>query len=296
MLATAILTATLFGVQPAAATTTDCVPTLVHPTITDVCWGVVEPSWCVHGTDSLASSPPPNIIYDFAGDCDAVTAGGCDQMNLRLLVGTTPIGPVDAVVRVDWSHIQCTGDVVAQDDVCISITEAFTSTALARCDTTAGIQCTIHGLLTGQDPRPLPEACGAITDPCVMFSLTPPLSIVFAIFCSVFNGDSDGDGVPDAGDNCPATPNPTQDDGNGVGDACAPTQDDQDLDGVPDGSDNCPTTPNPGQEDLDQDGAGDACDVSYNMSDIDGDGHANLVDNCPIVHNPAQDPSEACVP
>jgi hypothetical protein len=36
---------------------------------------------------------------------------------------------------------------------------------------------------------------------------------------------------------------------------------DTDGDGVPDAEDNCPTIPNPGQEDTDGDGVGDACDT-----------------------------------
>jgi hypothetical protein len=65
--------------------------------------------------------------------------------------------------------------------------------------------------------------------------------------------DRDGDGVPDAIDNCPDVPNPDQHDkdGDGVGDAC----------------DNCPHVFNPGQEDVleiaagfEADGVGDACD------------------------------------
>lgn len=76
--------------------------------------------------------------------------------------------------------------------------------------------------------------------------------------------DSDGDGVPDATDNCPGIANPGQADldHDRSGDVC-----DSDLDGdgvpqiAPPGSylDNCPVVPNPDQKDIGHLGAGDAC-------------------------------------
>src|SRR5205807_6257047 len=82
------------------------------------------------------------------------------------------------------------------------------------------------------------------------------------------NTDTDGDGVPDASDNCPSTPNPDQadSDGDGVGDVCDncktkpnPRQEDKDGDGVGDACDNCPAAFNPDQRDTNGDGVGDAC-------------------------------------
>ena len=63
--------------------------------------------------------------------------------------------------------------------------------------------------------------------------------------------DSDGDGVPDASDNCPSVANPLQENADGQpdgGDAC---DDDDDNDGIPDISD--PDKDNDGQPDPDAD-------------------------------------------
>ena len=84
----------------------------------------------------------------------------------------------------------------------------------------------------------------------------------FVLVDAVCLPDSDGDGLPNDADNCPAMSNPDQHDGNnnGIGDQCENGEGDTDADGIPDVDDNCPAHANRNQADHDQDGEGDACE------------------------------------
>jgi Thrombospondin type 3 repeat len=95
--------------------------------------------------------------------------------------------------------------------------------------------------------------------------LQPGGAIVPTTAQLVFRPDGDGDGVPDAEDDCPLIADAGQGDadGDGFGDAC----------------DNCPALANPTQRDLDRDGRGDLCD-----DDLDGDGVPNGIDVCPASY------------
>ncbi len=117
--------------------------------------------------------------------------------------------------------------------------------------------------------------------------------------------DADGDGIPDAMDNCPRVFNPVRPldggmqadaDGDGMGDPCdpcplnmgsmctLPNPDDSDGDGVANAMDNCPMQPNPAQDDMDMDGKGDACDACPMQANP---GMAGCSFTIPQVRNPA---------
>jgi hypothetical protein len=67
-----------------------------------------------------------------------------------------------------------------------------------------------------------------------------------------------------------------------------PRQPDSDGDGIPNRKDNCPALSNPDQADADGDGLGDACD-QFDDTDPDGDGIPSGEDDCPALYDPAQD-------
>ena len=114
--------------------------------------------------------------------------------------------------------------------------------------------------------------------------------------------DADGDGVPNADDNCPDTPNADQADGDGddIGNACDNCPDDTDKvepgacgcgtadidtdsDGTPDCNDNCPLDPNKTEPGI--------CNCGTPDDDTDGDGWLICFDDCP--NDPAKtDPGD----
>ena len=118
-----------------------------------------------------------------------------------------------------------------------------------------------------------------LTNTATVACWTPETNLANNAATLVEGPDLDGDGVEEALDNCPGTPNPSQldSDGDGHGDAC----------------DNCPFTANPNQVDTDGDLLGDACDNcptnALNPSpDTDGDGRGDICDSCPTNPNPSQ--------
>ena len=91
-----------------------------------------------------------------------------------------------------------------------------------------------------------------------------PAIVPVTITLGDFVGDDDGDGAPNAGDNCPQLPNPAQTD--------------QDDDGIGDACDNCPAVANIDQTDTNGDGTGDACEGACCLAD--GRCLAQDVENC----------------
>jgi len=132
-----------------------------------------------------------------------------------------------------------------------------------------------------KSPFDIDNPCAIIPDETITVG-TGTQAIDFTITCGDVIVDTDGDGVADSSDNCPAIANADQldQDNDGAGNIC---DNDLDGDGLENGLDNCPDLANSDQSDLDGDGLGDDCD-----DDADGDNVSDMVDNCPTTANTDQ--------
>ena len=111
----------------------------------------------------------------------------------------------------------------------------------------------------------LQAASGYFSNPNGSFSTSADHGYALLVLLRSLGGacvDSDEDGICDKDDNCPAKPNPGQEDG--------------DKDGVGDVCDNCPKVYNPDQKDSNGNGIGDACEIA--KCDLDSDGDIDSAD------------------
>ncbi len=120
---------------------------------------------------------------------------------------------------------------------------------------------------------------------------------------NVCDDDDDNDDVADGDDACPTTPQDLVDQVNAQG--CAPGETDSDGDGVFDNADNCPAVQNADQTNTDGDAEGNACDADDDndnvsdtdeatngtdplLADTDSDNTNDDTDNCPLTANENQ--------
>jgi imidazolonepropionase-like amidohydrolase len=231
---------------------------------------------------------------------DAAFAVGIDKGDGMLKPGyTADISIFDGSVNHDWRAIIAAyerdvvlvlrggavlyGDATLLDDPVIggAACEAIDVCSVGK---KACVSQDTGGAFTLTAVRTAGEAIFPLTSSCVEPLAGEPSCVPWrdSYPDGITAGDQDGDGVPDAEDNCPAVFNPVRPmdttqadedaDGDGEGDVCDPCPldptdacavlqpNDIDGDGIPNGSDDCPSVANADQADSDQDGHGDACD------------------------------------
>jgi len=119
-----------------------------------------------------------------------------------------PAGRCDLGVTCDPDADDCEDGAVCEDDVCL--------TAIGTCAKHTGIEC-----VSDDDCRrcTLRQPASCVTDADCPAEAACEDQLVVAVSSAA---DVDDDGVPDEQDNCPATPNTAQadGDGDGVGDVC----------------------------------------------------------------------------
>ena len=218
-------------------------------------------------------TPPVSFQLNCAGN-KHVDANQAVQMTFdgavldSSAVGTSIVSATDSTINAPGASWPDDGD-----NNCTGMTSLIDngdSTVTIHAPMSSGL----HTVVVSYDPV---FSVAGSDDPS---SITGSTTVTFTF--TVANLDTDGDGVNDASDNCPTTPNSNQlnTDGDSQGDAC---DGDDDNDGVADGTDNCQIVSNADQANTDGDSQGDACDL-----DDDNDGVLDDDDNCQLVANASQ--------
>ena len=215
----------------------------------------------IRHTGSIAGVVTPGNSPGQLGIFGGLTFDAANQFDVEL-GGTTP--------GTQYDQLAVSGNAVLNGTLNIALTNGFSpgagsEFAIVTCgNTCSGTFSTVN----------VPEGAG--------FDVEVQTNQVLLVATS---NDSDGDGIADDQDNCPAVANPDQldTDEDGLGDACDP---DDDNDGVEDDDDNCPLIANADQADFDADGLGDACDP-----DDDNDAVADELDVCPATYIPENVPT-----
>jgi hypothetical protein len=219
----------------------------------------------------------------------------------------------NAIPTVNWYHIAAAFDPSTSPNSKLYINGALVASADSSGATANSLNVRIGAMHWTDSYHQGNDRLNGKADEVEFFSRALSAEEIAAIYAAGSAGkcktasDADGDGIPNANDNCPSVSNPGQadNDGDGIGNVCDnclsvanTNQADTDSDGIGDACDNCLSVANTNQADTDSDGIGDACDnclsvANTNQADMDSDGIGDACDNCSSVANSGQEDNDA---
>lgn len=213
---------------------------------------------------SFSASPYRSVITANAEDVVLTVRGTKPLYGDQTLVAALNQAGCESLDVCGTQKVLCVGDEIGQPFSELQKTNA-SAYPLFFCD---------------QAPKDEPLCAPQRTSANASFPASVNQSTVYS--GARLDNDKDGDGLPDAQDNCPLIFNPIRpmdngaqadSDKDGVGDVCDPCPlaagtsgcsvappSDEDGDGLKDWQDNCPYNANADQADTDGDGRGDVCD------------------------------------